>query len=183
MKQTMEELAILLNSRKNETADGVQIARLMESAYNCYGSYGRMSKELWEELTPSGKKRLMTCISLAAMQMSHEWKCCGFDSWDDRKKASLSFSFNNSSYFEKLFEKNAGFPLQVVDRGPCFWDCVCSAQTKDTFMEGFLSRWTNVHSTLKQAFFGGMVRGVLVENAGVTFVPPLNYGEVVFPFY
>lgn len=182
MNKEMESLVVLINDRNKETANGREIAEKLSCVFNRFGGYTNMAKELYDALSPAGKKKLMVCLSLAAMQMSHEWKACGYNSWDDRKKASLSFSYNNKLYFDKLFEKNAGFALEVEDNSPYFQSCVRYTQIKDTFMEGFLGKWVNIHSTLKQAFFGGMVQGVLVENTKTSFVPPLNYGEVFFPF-
>lgn len=141
-----------------------------------------MAKELFAELTAAGQKKLLFYTALAAMEMAHEWQAKGYDCWDDRKKASLSFSYNNRSYFERLFEKNEGHILSVDSgRSPYFLNCLDYKQVKDTCVEGFLNQWVLTHSTLKQSFFGGVVQGVLVGELKVKFIPPLDCSKVVFP--
>lgn len=185
-KEVFDNLVSLLNSKEKDFAHGKEIAGAVSSLFNCFGSYAKIADELYTSLSTSGKKKLMVCLSLSGMQLSHTWYVGDFRGKfrcsDLRKEASASFAYDNQHYFSELFEKYAGFSLSVEpDRSPCFSECVPYADLKNTYMQGFLLSWTNIHPTLQQAFFGGFVGGVLANGIGKTFVHPLNCERMCFP--
>lgn len=184
----------ILNGKDTSREAGYKVASAMEMLFNCYSSYSKLAKELYQELKPVGKRRLMALLSISAFSLCHKWRISGLDDWDDRRKASESFAYKNEGIFEELFNENAGFSIEKREYNTeypptdvsCIWTTECIQKIKESdslYLLGYLSKWINCHPTLQQAFFGGCVQGILVDNYKKRLVPPLNYDCITFPFY
>lgn len=180
MKENMEKIAALLNKTELTEEEGQQIGKLIGSAYNTL-SYDKLSAELISFLEKLGKIRLQAMIAMIAQENAWEWKCSNFDHWDDRKKASLSFSYKNLDKFKDMFFENAGFALEVVRPDEnYFLYAIDKRPIKNTYLKGILVWWMTEHSTIKQAFFGTTCKALGFEEQG--YLPPLNYDSLIFPF-
>ncbi len=158
-----EKLVELLNSDSTDEQHGADVCRELGSAFNCFGSYSKMMAELNDALTEYGKDRLKIYICCAAMSLARSYAVNGCTCWDDRKKASEQFAYENEATFKAMFEEITGFVPEIVDNTMSYYPrAINRAQWRDRQdMLGFLSKWADEHSTIKQAMFGGYVRGVL----------------------
>jgi len=182
-KDRFKNLCLLLDNDKKDREIGQELAKEISYLYNCCGDYRKISSQLYERLSLEGKKCFLICLCLAAMEMAHTWNISGRAYWDDRKVASMSFSHDNLTYFKELFFKQTGFLLTVeAQRSNYFLHCIAYREIKDTFMEGFLCKWGNMHPTIQQSFFGGVVRGVLMQNTNLLFASSLDCRDAYFPF-
>ena len=127
---------------------------------------------------------LCTIISLIALSYESAQNGC----WDDRKKAAVKFAEANVGWLYQRFEELTGFPFPSRPANISSTGCVARdvgpvpfRDKKCQWMYGFLSKWINEHSTLKQSFIRGTYNAVLIpRNPGHQFQP--NYpGGVAFP--
>lgn len=170
----------------NRESGGI-LCRTIEDMFNCFSSYSSMAEELYLSLSKKGKKILLSVACMAAFELAWTWEEKGFSDWDKRKRASEDFAFKNRDYFYTCFHKAAGFEVGVRERaGRMLIDCLNPRTFEgNVYLLGFLSRWVNMHPTLQQAFFGGMVQGVFIPHISKKneiLKPPLDYTEICFPF-
>lgn len=173
----MEELVQLLESKEPDYETGKLCAQKLFKEFNCFGTYGKMMKDLYGSLSDYGKEKLLLYISLAASEMAIARTERGSETWDDRFKASERFAFENNDLFKHLF-------LSMIDRivpgsDKINLDMVGTYEWRNKgygFLVGFLSYWKTGHSTLKQAIFGGFCRGLLED-----MLPDLGYPNIIIP--
>ena len=179
MAETIKELLETSKSIENDLAYGYDLSEALCTAFNTFGSYNAKMKKLNDSLSPTGQKRLLIFICLGAMEMARSYRNHG-GCWDLRKQASEEFAAKNIKVFESEFEKAAGFLPDILNDYECFGRVINRQQFKENgieYMCGAVHAWTNTHSTLKQAVFGGYVRGVMAEHPDYA-----SFNEAVFPF-
>lgn len=182
---SMEEMIKLLNQESLTEEDGTTICKKMGSAYNCFGSYPKKSVEIYESLTPEGKRNFILAVCISAFELAYSYNPDAI--WiDDRKKASQIFAQNNIDWFNEKFKKLTGFMPSVKDNedGRYYPGDINYMEFKNNGCEwliGYLSAWVTEHSTIKQSFFGGVVNGILVNKYLDELKPNSDYG-ISFPF-
>ncbi|MBP5331914.1 MAG: hypothetical protein J6Y89_08700 [Lachnospiraceae bacterium] len=162
-KQTITDY---LNNPQNTREYGMTVCRELGLGFNCLGSFPRLMADLNDGLKNAGKKylqQLVCCIAFSLAQMySVSKKNNNLKYFDDRIRASAEFSYDNLEFFLLRFESLAGFVPVVTDADMYYYPrAIDYRQWIDRLdLLGFLDRWSDEHSTNKQAIFGGYVRGV-----------------------
>ncbi len=184
-----ERLMNLLNAAEVTEATGTEIVKEVGRAFNCFTSYKRLARELYESLGEVGKKRLLALWSACGLYFAYYYITHDYDRWDLRDKASHEFSFKNLETLERLFHKATASAVTLSDKtaqelkevrsfSRLLADCGA-----DLWIQSGISEWVGEHPTLRQAFFSGFYNGVVEEMVSpAAIVPNGNYGTVVFPF-
>ena len=170
----------LLNSSQNDKDNYIAALRSLDDIFNTL-SFRRDDKarDIYSNLTENGKKKFLAIWSLTGIELAYVWIARGFDSWDDRKKASQQFAFKHRFTIEEIFKNSTGYILDT------------SKETTDTTSDTFFPTWckrnirkqvneenheeifkfdrlafeiSSMHSTIKQSFFGGTVKGVIIPE-------------------
>lgn len=188
VKKAEEELLEFLEKKLLTEADGMCLADCVAVLYNRYGDYGRQSGELMAMVSGAGRERILLLFYASGLALAHDWVKKGFSDWDERIMASESFAYKNKKMFQDGFLKMAGFVPKCECRGRYgFAQCLDPddlrrlQERKCAYLLGFWPKWDQIHPTVKQAFFGGMVRACMdLSDKGI--LPPLSYSSVCFPF-
>ena len=177
-----EKLITALNGNGTDGETGEVIFSGFDSIYNVFGSYKEISESVKDELSEEGERRFWVAWAICGMELAFHYIFCCFDEWDDRKKKSEEWAYKNISYIEEVFEKNCGkkvsfnelssteirtnnysfptwFTRQIYYNDEC-WDFV----RENRWLEKLAQKFVNMHSTLKQSFFGGIVRMINEEE-------------------
>ena len=191
----IDALIELFNSDKTDAETGEAIYSNIDRAYNTLGSYSEISKTIFDKLTQKGKERFYIAWAVAGMELAFNWIAKDFDDWDDRKKMSEIFSYNNLSSIENLFAMYSDIKMCLSGesrdnvKAVCYFPSWLSKNIgRDKFVGNewimrFAEKWTSMHSTLKQSYFGGVFRGVIEPaNPNHDFSPNSQYGGIIFPF-
>ena len=193
----VNSLIDLFNSGKTDYEAGEQICVNLDSVFNCLGSYAKISKYIYDNLTKLGKERFYIIWCIAGMELYYSYVQQGCDTWDDRKKASMIFSYCNIFEIEELFNFYVDLSVDIssfrkkedikIDYFARWfekkvWEKTNEkvSKTKYAWLVGFSSKWICLHSTIKQSYFGGTCRGVIeLENPKGIFD---NLEDMCFPF-
>ena len=171
----------LLNNLSKEDRDaGFNICKELSRDFNCFGSYRRKMNEFYNSLSPEGQANLLACICIAALDMAFDYQKFDYRSFDARKAASEEFSYEHRDDFGEMFEENTGWYPVGDTFAPTFGRGITDKMWCDNHVQafsGFLNAWRDVHSTIKQAIFGGFVRGVMGDIYGISYAT-----ESAFPF-
>lgn len=176
MAETLKELLETVG-REDDMDYGRELVRSLCDEFNFFGSYQTKMKTLNDSLNDKGKNTLRALICIAALEMAKAYKSRG-GCWDDRKKASEEFAYSNITVFEDEFRKITGFaPEASQGYDPLGLDRMQFQTAGYAYLYNAVRAWANAHSTLKQAVFGGYVRGVMALEAGYE-----RFEEARFPF-
>lgn len=178
-----ESVSELLNNSDNSFESSIQIANGMSLFFNAFGSTSRRMKELENHLTKEGSLRLKGIISAIALQFAYERIKRGKATFDLRKEASEDFAYRNRGFFEEIFKRIYGFiPDTSLDKETFLTSIDRRDFEELQYVLGFLDKWINEHSTVKQYIFGGYVTGIVLENnPKYCFEKPCGYEDFCFP--
>jgi len=182
MQCYIKELIDALNAVNCDESNGEYIATCISRAFNCYENYNELAIQIHDKLTKLGKKKFFTCISLAMMELSHVWRVNDGDYWDKRKTAVMRFASLNVTYFETLFIEQNGYKLEINHSDTYFPYCIASKEVKQSYSNGFILAWSNIHPTTQRSFISGVLNGVFVKKLKVSFIGTGENGTVIFPF-
>lgn len=138
----------LINKPTLSFNDGTVIGKELGYLFNSFTSYSKLSSEIYSNLNKKGKKRYYLLFLAIAQKTIYTRLQNNHETWDDRFKASENFFWENKEFFSKAFEKNFDVPfeesLEKTLRDESF-----------EYVRSFISRWVDIHPTVKQAFVGG----------------------------
>jgi len=179
----MENLIKLLNRRELTEEDGILICKTIGRLFNFIGCYSERSSEIYQSLNEDGKRNFMLAICMSAMELRDsfdpESTCI-----DDRKIASQTFAANNMEWFKKTFQDQSGFALPLKRDSSTFFTYANRKELKDRgcgWLLGYLLCWETEHPTIKQSFFGGVVRGILEPEYPESEFKPNCIAGISFP--
>lgn len=164
---------------------GAETCKMICSELNCLGSSAKIIASIYDRCSESGKKNFETTALFALIELAHHRAVMG-KTWDLRKQASSEFAYSNRSWIDSMFEARTGGPLLIDgetgflprDIKPAYFKAEGRA-----WMQGFIDKWINEHSTIQQSFIRGVYEAILpVMNPGHVFQPNNDYGGVSFPF-
>lgn len=185
----MQKVIDLLNSNIYGYENNIIAFKAIDIAFNTFSSFENIAKEIYAELNDIGKKKYLMLWSLTGIELSYRWLADGFDTWDDRMKASQRYAYSHRFDIEKIFTDVTGYTLttstETVDTASsiCFSNWCEEKLTPQIVNENYEESQTygrlafeisTMHSTLKQSFFGGTVKGViipehLIEDENISF--------------
>lgn len=191
-EQEVNAIIKLLNSKKTDMETGKEIEMNIGRAYNCFDDYARISKYIFDNLTKKGKDRLYMVWCVAGLDLSYYYRKVGCNPWDDRNKASMQFAYRNTGSIESMFNFLTDLKIDIlsIDRtemddklfNTWFRNFIWrekSIRVEDSefaWLCGFATEWVNLHSTIKQSFYGGVCNGVIAEKN------PNSFEKMCFPF-
>ena len=125
-----------------------------------YG-YGPNTKSTALEDIAENKDRAMLLFTLIGLYLGYQYKAvCNENPWDGRVEGSMEYSYKHYPMFLDLFEQYAGFRPEIE-----FEKDVPFTLSKGYAQLGDYKEWINlildIHSTIKQSFFRGMVRALI----------------------
>ena len=174
-----EKLKVLIEALNGDEKDekcGEIIFDAIDNLYNTFGSYSGISEAIRENLNENGLKRFWTVWAICGMELAWHYIYVDFDEWDDRKKASEIYAYKNILSIEEMFEKNCGakisfdgltsFKIREKNCGFSSWlikqiymiDEDWTFVRNNRWIERLAQKFTSMHSTLKQSYFGGVVK-------------------------
>lgn len=161
MKEQLKEVCQLLNGAQMDEEDARKVAGCLSSSFNCFGGFEKIAVELYSGFTRTGKKRFDALFAVSMLELADRWRKNGRDYWDDRKKASMSFAYQNEDFFRSLYEKCIGHPMEEVvsdtTRPRSFVESY-QFPREEAWVRGYLHKWVDIHPTLQQAFTKGVVK-------------------------
>ena len=178
MKEQLKEVCQLLNGAQMDEEDARKVADNLSISFNCFGSFEKMAVELYSGFTRTGKKRFDALFAVSMLELADRWRKNGRDYWDDRKKAAMSFAYQNEDFFRALYEKSIGHEMEEVAfeslRPRSFVESYRFPK-EETWVRSYLNKWVDIHPTLQQAFTKGVVKSgtyadLPFENARFPFI-------------
>lgn len=156
-KDNFKEFMQLCMKKEPSFEDGQCLGVAAESLVNSF--HHNEIKEAYAILTPTGRKRLRTLACLIGHRFAAERIYRGEPTWDERKKASEQFSLQHDSEFFEVLRKEGIMSSQDAGDNFTHFFSLTEEERKTywrSWMYGFMSYWTDFHSTLKQSFFQQM---------------------------
>ena len=184
-----EELVALLNSQAEDRETGSNIINGLSSMFNCFTSYKRLAKSLYDELNKNGKNRLVTIWALCGLYFAWHYRRAGYERWDLRDRHSFELAYKNCELLENIMKEYSGIKIKISDLSDSeisehhfeqlMWKT--GGVGHESYLSGAASEWCGEHPTLRQSFWGGFYEGVIEDLLNENFVPNSEYG-IAFPF-
>lgn len=169
----MTLLVSLLNKKKISVDDSKTIYSIICRGFNCYSSYKDIVNSIISQLNRIGKKHFWAIWAVCGMELAYNYISHNKNMWDERKRKSSLYSFSHLSYINEKFSEYTGFTLPLDS---LVADDICNESFSHWFrlqiyknssvpitnsdllwLCHIASAFVDLHSTLKQSFFGGTV--------------------------
>ena len=170
-------------------SDGEGMAEAIGSKCNCFGT-----PKLTEGLDEKELGILTLCGYLTLFELSDWWEQSELKGWDERKKASALFAYNNRGILSQQFEELTGISMSLkrfdFDRNYSLGNRMKLKPNREMFanagypwMPDFTAKMGNEHSTIQQTFTRWFVFEVLFKKYPEdSFAGNNPRGGVSFPF-
>lgn len=162
-----------LNSSNIDYRTGANIINSTSGIFNSFNNKKDIANSILFSLSRNGKKRFWITWCLCGLELAYQYIAHDGKIWDQRKMSSTEYAYSHLSYIEDILEKNLGFRISLegysvsdIER-KCFSSWL-SEQTKLAtddwsfwrtyeWIGAIASELPDMHSTIKQRFFGGVV--------------------------
>ena len=168
--------------------DGGEMASALGSLFNRFG------QPSMDGFTDEEQNALRLCGYLTLFGLCDWWEASDLDGWDDRKKASAIFAYNNKAILSEQFKALTGldaFPERIPhDEKYNLGRRMCLKPNRERYenseyawMPDFTSTMYTEHSTLQQSFIRWFTQAILLkEYPEGTFAGNNDCGTISFPF-